>query len=346
MTEVTKESKEQVVATNDAAKQPSAEILQPLTQSDESVHKSKLNLDAPQKKTKGEKLFDGFLYGGIGYFANFVFSVLAGHAFLKGKWQKGFEVSEQTFNKGFQKVLPEKWAKKISMESARILCLGAGGHLVMIPIKMLEDRKKRVVYWLNSKFFPNEYDGQVALKPASQMRDDELPEVVEQPSKMSWGRTAVRRLVIYLGIGFGLAPLNKVNHWTEGKVKTGIYKGVDAAQHMTGSESLATLRSNKHFKDYVEVGAADLYVSAIAAILVKLTNGAHGLFGKKKEKAKDALPNPETPTVNEPQPSLSTVSYMDTVKPRAKAVLAKPEDSYAEMVSSQKSNEAVASPSV
>lgn len=339
MTETSIEPKKQEAAANDAVKQPAV-------QNDEAALESKLNLADPQKKTKGEKLFDGFLYGGIGYFANFVFSVLAGHAFLKGKWQKGFEVSEQTFNKGFQKVFPEEWAKKISMESARILCLGAGGHLVMIPIKMLEDRKKRVVYWLNSKFFPNEYGGQVALKPASQMRDDELPEVVEQPSKMSWGKTAIRRLAIYLGIGFGLAPLNKVNHWAESKVKTGIYKGVDAAQHITRSESLATLRNNKHFKDYVEVGAADLYISAIAAMLVKLTNGAHGLFGKKKEKIKNELPKPENTPATDIPASLSAPSYIDAVKPREKANIKRPEDSYTEMVSNQKSNEAVASPSV
>jgi hypothetical protein len=271
-------------------------------------------LQAPKHKTKGEKLFDTFVYGGLGYGVNFVSSVLVGYYFLKnggkGFYQATEKIVKNVLNKGFS---PE-WAEKISHYATRISFLGAGGHLTMIPVKLLEDRKKRLVYWLNSKFFPGEYEGKIPIKPLETMKDEDLPEVVEQPAKMSWGKMAARRLAIYLAVPALLAPFGKANDWMEGKVRSVLRKGASASARLTGSNTLAKFERSQRFNDYLEVGAADIYLSIISAVMVNLTNGAHGFFGKKKEHKKEEQKTSPAQSI-ESSAEQSRASFAAHVKP-------------------------------
>lgn len=241
-------------------------------------------LEAPDCKTKGEKLYDTMLYGGVGYGLNLVLSVIGGHFFLKGKGRRFFDQTEKTMHDAAIKALPEKYAKIFSREFMRIIALGAGGHLVMLPTKLLEDNKKRFVYWINSRFFPAEYEkAGIEIKPLSEMTDDKLPETVETPARMSWTKTALRRTAIFFGIPLILAPFGKLNNKLEEKIFSGVNKSAAAAAKMSQSQTLQRWQESKTFRDYLEVGSSDVYVSGIAAVLMKLTNGAHGLFSTKKK---------------------------------------------------------------
>lgn len=255
----------------------------------------------PAKKTKGEKLFDTALYGGISYGLGFIASVIGGHFFLKGSGRQFYNSTEKSLEKSIETIAPN-YAKRLAHESMRILALGAGGHLVMIPIKMLEDRKKRIVYWINTKFFPSGYGDHAPAKPLAELRDDELPTLVETPSEMSWGKTAARRMGIFFGIPLALAPFAKINSAVESKVQQGLTKSLAVAAESTQSKTLAKLKDSKLAQEYIEMGAADLYLSAIAAFLVRMTNGAHGFLKSKKNKddkteitpASDAMPAEQT----------------------------------------------------
>lgn len=247
---------------------------------------------SPKCKTKGEKLFDLGLYGGISYGIGFVLSVMGGHFFLKGRGRSFFNNTEKALHDGLENVVTPKYAKLLSRESMRIMALGAGGHAVMVPIKLLEDNKKRIVYWINSKFFPSEYSGITELKPASQMRDDELPALVETPTKMSWGKTAMRRMLVFFGIPLVLAPFSKANAALEKTAQRTLAESLSAAADATQSKTLTAMNNNKLVHEYIELSASDLYLSAIAAFMVRMTNGAHGIFkGRKKAPAPATAPD-------------------------------------------------------
>src|SRR5689334_2170656 len=135
----------------------------------EKAAPAKPPLGRPDKPTKGEKWFDWITYWGINYFGNLAISVALADFFLSHR--KGKVVSE-FFGRQFNKVFNPHYAE----QATKTLLLPLGGHITMIPVKLLEDRKKRWTYWLNKTFFPDEYKNQVPLKPLSEMSDDELPE--------------------------------------------------------------------------------------------------------------------------------------------------------------------------
>jgi hypothetical protein len=275
----------------------------------------------PAQKTKGEKLYDTFLYGGVGYVANFVLSVAVGHFFLKGGGRNFFNKSEKLAEENLSKLMPAEAAHKVSKEGVRILALGAGGHAVMVPIKYLEDKKRRFVYWINRTFFPSEYGTDAPNKPLSQLKDEELPQLVENPAHMSWGKTIMRRLAIYVGIASALAPFGKANSWVEDKVHKGLVKGLDVAAESTQLPALQSLKKSKTFSEVMEISSSDLYVSAIAAFLVRMTNGAHGLFKSKKAApapAQEAQPEALPATA----PTTDAVSRTADMPPVAEASFA------------------------
>lgn len=96
--------------------------------------------DANHFKTKGEKKFDRLTYGGIGYLANVALSLAA--VFWVERTPMG-----QRFMDGFvQKVakIPKVNAKSAQFLASKSFFL-TGGFAVLVPMKMLEDRKVELV---------------------------------------------------------------------------------------------------------------------------------------------------------------------------------------------------------
>lgn len=264
------------------------------------------HLKAPEQKTKGEKWFDKIVYTGIGYFANLGLSVVIADAFLhgKGSLNRFFVDFRSKTNSALSKVMSEKAAKEWSDIASKTATLPVGGHVVMVPIKLLEDRKKRITYWINSNFFPEEYKNQgIAIKPVSQLADDELPEVVECPPKASWLATAKRRMLSW---GAVIATNSILDRGVKIGDKSFNQFVEDNASKMTG------LQKGSKLDNYVRLTATDSYLTVITAFITRITNGS---YFKKKRPSGDLTPLTDTQFTAEPALVEKTVApHENTVK--------------------------------
>lgn len=260
-------------------------------------------LKTPVQKTKGEKLFDFGLYTGLNYFMNLGLSVVIADAFLSGKggMNRFFLNFRSKTNATFGKLMSEKAAKEWSDIAAKTATLPVGGHILMIPIKLLEDRKKRITYWINSKFFPEEYERQgIAIKPLSQMSDDELPEVVECPPKVSWYSTFKRRMLSW---GAVIA--------TNSILDRGVRIGDKSFNHFVedhASNALG-LRKGSQLDNYVRLTATDSYLTVITAFITRITNGS---YFKKKPVLNEISAPVDALIADEPAPTVNAVAPRQT----------------------------------
>lgn len=182
--------------------------------------------NAPEKHfvTKGEHRFDRMTYAGLGYVANVALSLGAvywaermpsGQKFMTGLVNK--------FGEWFPKI-PKKWS---GWAAARSFYL-TGGFAVLVPMKLLEDRKVDLI-----KKWDKEIYGPAVDDPQIEQSHREL----EQAPKQSWSSMMGSRMLSLapfyattLLVWSHNSPLAKITNSNYRKLDSAAKKGIDALE--------------------------------------------------------------------------------------------------------------------
>lgn len=101
-------------------------------------------LSTPAPKTRGEKLFDWSVYGGVNGVANFLVTIPFAYWCLHGKGAKYFERAGKAMEKYAQ---PERVRETLEM-----LGTSLGGTAMVVPTYIAEHYRKPIVDSLNARF--------------------------------------------------------------------------------------------------------------------------------------------------------------------------------------------------
>jgi len=277
-----------------------------------------------QKMSKGEKVFDWSVYQGINYWVCLIISVAMADKFLtKGTaWNKWMESAiEKTTLAVHKSGVDLKTAHSKSRSSMKFLSLLSGGYALLIPLKILEDNKRKVVHWLNDKLGVDQ-----TAPDGHKLTPDEIHIENEQP-KQSWWNVIGRRLLGTASVvGSGLA----LNHLYRDKntivpdeiIKIGEHTIVHEGKFLGGDERMTEKIAgflNKALKHlpfgygekvtkiggtpnrWINLLALDTFFTVITASVMYFTRGAkhakmpHELDNSGDVPSHDKIPNQIVP---------------------------------------------------
>lgn len=277
---------------------------------------------SPKEKSTGERLFDWGTYGGIGFGLNLGLSVIISDYFLSGKGMKYLD----GFSKGATKLLTKPEAANAKAIEERIFAFSKtnlllmGGNILMIPVKVLEDNKRRAVYWLNRKLGCQPAimkDGHEAS--LSELKDEELPTLYEDSEKQTWGNVVKRRL---MGISATLVTGTLLGKDNQAKVEHAIAdKMVLPAMESSNVRPIQNLARNDLFQRYTRLVALDQFFTIITSAVTYLTRS------KKDESASAATSTTPDAKSTAPTGSEPTTTLLAT------ALTATPQDTLSEVAS-------------
>lgn len=305
----------------------------------------------PGEMSKGEKWYNRIVYQGINYWVNLGLSLYIADLFLhgggkldpfKGKLNSFFESSSKRFSGwlnaiGLTNLIGDKGVKRATEVALGTFTLNSGGNVLLIPMKIAEDRKRPIVHWLNKYVF-----GEKQLAPDGH---EETPEEIyieqEQPHQ-SWMNVIKRRiLAITSTIASGL-----VLDWalrTPQKDGQEVFTDtvVGGANYVLNSkhspDRIKALAAHPTAQRYMGYAALDTIYTAMTAAVMYMTNGARkGRMPKEigdeidppvVEKENEIVPAPQRKPLfatRAPLPAPKTNSlaaptggkYTTTIKPR------------------------------
>jgi hypothetical protein len=241
----------------------------------------------PQKESVGEHAFNWFTYTGVGFLLNLGLSVAITDYFTHGKGKEALRwLSKQTAHGigSAATVAPTK-LENATYGFWKTNALMSGGHIVMAPIKLLEDNKSRVVHWINQKLGvdkPILKDG--VEVPLSSLSDEELPPLYQDQPKQSWWNVIKRRAMgLALTSATGTMMGEKLQHKVEDTLTDKLFL---PALQKSPSPALQNLASNDTFARYARLVSLDQFFTAITSAVTYLTNGS-----KKHEEPAQAAPS-------------------------------------------------------
>lgn len=315
--------------------------------------------------SKGEKFFNWGVYSGLNYWFNLASSTTFAHWLINlsgkdkllqatGRIAKGLEAS---------KIASLEKAHHYTKVGLETLALTAGGWVLIIPLKILEDHKRPAVHWLNKHVF---HIDQTA-PDGHELTPDEIYIEQEQP-KQSWANVLKRRIIgtaAVVGSGW------LIDHVAANKSKTvpheyklnpsdlhsktvvyerqlggkenvtqilvkGIKKGIS---YIPGTQKII---DNKTVWQIASLAALDTIFTKITAVIMHVTNGA-----KKVKMPKEIDPMQMAKKNAPPQSIISAATdttmqwaSADNIKPKEK--LLSPAASFGDRVSAQRQDGAAA----
>lgn len=226
-------------------------------------------------RSLGERMFDYITYGGIGFGLNLGLSVLITDYFTHGNGEK---LLQQLTKKstgaihGVSGIAPKKLENTVySFWKTNLLM--SGGHVVMIPIKLMEDSKRHMVHRLNLMLGVDQpilKNGEIV--PVSSLSEDELPHLSEDQPKQSWLRTAYRRVLgisatMALGTMMGKQRMHDVEDVLTDKL-------ILPSMRATPIKSVQNIAENERFQRYAKLVSLDQFFTVITSGIAYITNGA------------------------------------------------------------------------
>lgn len=258
-----------------------------------SAQTEQKNAEKPaQKMSKGEKIFDWITYKGLNYWVNLISSIAIADIFLNGKRRKNLDGWINSATKSLEKTgLPLKTSHHNSKVALETFVFTSGGLILLAPMKILEDNKRKVVHWINKKLCIEQKTADGKEKTPEQIYIEK-----EQP-KQSWGNVIWRRIqatVAVIGSGmafdhfardknkkldpevYDIGDGRKITY--EAKVVGGKKRTEDAAYGLLNKVS--KFIRGKEIKEKGLVGRwtrliiLDSVFTIITAVVMKITNGA------------------------------------------------------------------------
>lgn len=170
----------------------------------------------PHFVTKGEKKFDREVYGGIGYLANVALSLGAVY------WVERTHMG-QNFMKGFvertQKLLPKLKADTAQYLASKSFFL-TGGFLVLLPMKLLEDRKVEIIKKYDREIYGDAVDTDQQIIKAHQD--------LEKAPSQTWSSIMLSRVTALIPF-YATVGLPWSNKSMLSKATNGEFRALDAA---------------------------------------------------------------------------------------------------------------------
>ncbi|MBY0354453.1 MAG: hypothetical protein K2Q12_01835 [Rickettsiales bacterium] len=237
--------------------------------------------------TRGEKIFNWAVYGGIGWLANAAISVGIAYGLKHGNKGNPLNVYTNTekkvagfFEKTSRSMTPEK-ATQQSKFWTGVLALMPGGFLLMAPVKWAEDKKPDIVKFLNKKF-------------GSGLQTPEISELsekkVEQEPQQTWG-TVLGSRMLGLAMVLSLASVPVASRFIAkmtGHAAAGVTK-LAAKMKPSLAPHNVPLKQTTAFR-LADMGFSDIGWSAfVAGMLFVFTRIGAALFGKKAETASEPI---------------------------------------------------------
>lgn len=144
-----------------------------------------------EEMSKGEKAYNWLVYKGMNYWLNLGMSMVITDFFTHGKGKPLFDKGVRASTKALMgtKVFNEKWADWLSRMALGTFSLNSGGNILVVPLKFLEDHKRKAVHWLNKNLYKDPQ-----LGPDGREETPEQIHIVEEQPPQSWGNVIWRRL--------------------------------------------------------------------------------------------------------------------------------------------------------
>jgi hypothetical protein len=285
----------------------------PANTAGDGVVAAKGSFTATHTMSKGEKWFNWGVYSGMNYWLNLAMSVVITDIF-KNRWGQGaLKKTADVFAKGLSstKLFTPADAFHHSKTALETFALLSGGNILLIPLKMLEDRKRPIVHWLNEKMGVNQ-----KAEDGKELSPDKIYIKEAQPEQ-SWGRIIWRRvlgILAVVGVGHVIngafrdrtkpLPLRDEPDTYGGKTritdivmgKPGSKFGVNnVLKKIPGGTWLA---ENKYAQAYMGFTVLDSVFTGITAVIMKVTNGAKKMNGETKTEEKPTVQALDTFTEN------------------------------------------------
>jgi len=244
------------------------------------------------KMSEGEEKFNFWTYFGLNYVVNLVSSVAVAFNTIYGSWRPKLDKWISQGTKALHSMgVPLKSAHsnvKVGLESFVLL---SGGTILLLPLKYLEDNKRKIVYKLNKKM------GVSQIAPDGHEETPEEIHIEKEQPKQSIGNLIFRRVegtvaVVSSGIlmdhllkdkktilpkktydlggGVKVAYDKKVmggKQWFEEKTFGAINKAVKAVNGKGFAK-------NGIVSGCMKLTILDSFFTAITAVVMKVTNGS------------------------------------------------------------------------
>lgn len=152
-----------------------------MTTSKPDITEAEPSAIASKHKSKGERVFDWAVYGGIAGVGTFLATVpltyVLKYSNAGGKYYEGFV---DIIHKGLKKVTPGLMSRKVAEDAAMTSALMMGGNAMIWPVAVAEKHKVQTVSGLNII-----------------LGDKTPPERIEQQPKQTWGSLLKARLTAW-----------------------------------------------------------------------------------------------------------------------------------------------------
>ncbi len=244
------------------------------------------HFEKPEKQSIGETLWHDFTYTGVNYLANLGISLVIWDFFVSGRGQgvKHFIHKQATTGlkaSGMTAASAGSYGETIS----EMIFSPLGGHVMMLPVKYLEDHARYFTHKLNQLLDKNyQYKD---LEATLSTPETDLPPLSDEPTKQTWGQIVLRRGVGWgavVGAGTTLTKLrngryrNLLQHETEDFVTW----GMSQASKSTGTTALTRLAENDTFKRYLNLAALDAYFTVITSSITEATKSWFSKNGEEE----------------------------------------------------------------
>lgn len=221
-------------------------------------------LEAKETKSKGEKLFNRFVYGGLAGVVTFVVTLLAAFEIKHGRWNPHYTRAVNRVEGWLKQVMPSLASRKAAEIAVETTALMQGGNLMVIPVLLAEHHKVPIVSGLNVM-----------------VGDKTPPEAVEQAPKQTAMSLIEGRALAWGAVFSTLLAASLILPRTYGTFKAEFAEKIyHATQWVKRSlPNPATMKTSKSYQ-YGDIAAVDGFATAAAATLLYV--GGH-FFARKQE---------------------------------------------------------------
>ncbi len=295
-----------------------------------SIGHKKSGVNSNRKETAGEVLFDRGVYTGINFFVNEALSMVIAVEWRHFGGKQNFENVSKWWQKkvGFKdKVIKGVNTSALTRaeDQMEVFALLGGGTALVVPMKLLEDNKQKIVKNLNHLW--DKLSGKGMDEEATKARDDEVNKAIACEAKQTWTSMLLGRAIatgnnmfLMKETLFAGSRTKALKEWSEkyGRV------GIDKLHAMTGSKpdsKLPKIRDSERYKRYSEIFGLETAYTAISSVVMEV---ASKFLARKKPQVKD--------------PELCAVALDETAR-KSEAAAAKqevPEKKFADKIEPKK----------
>ncbi len=225
-------------------------------------------VEAKIRKSKGGKLFDWGVYGGIAGVGTFIVTIPMAFVLKDGKRAGQYERVVGWVEKHAGRFLSPSTAKKFAEEAVMTTTLMQGGNAMLIPVGIAEHYKVPIVTALDEK-----------------LGDQASPESIEATPKQTWMSLIEGRMLAW---GAVFSTLFSASLAFPKTFQTFTNEFAERACKLVGKPTwdVAKNQESRAFK-LGKLGALDVFATAAAATLLYV--GGH-FFARRHEEKKAHLP--------------------------------------------------------